>query len=104
MPRVQTLEKFMEYRLRHIASNKNATPSQQLRALFALSVMASRRAQGLHWAFDVQMKDQEGGPGGGERPESLGSTSLDNTIKAMLDRAKNGGASAKLSPSGTSGS
>jgi len=104
MPRVAPLERFIEYRLRHIAANKQASPSTQLRAIFALSVMAARRAANLHWAFDVQMRDQD--PRSGDTPENLSGNQLDDTVKAMLERASKhrGGANAKLPESGTSGS
>lgn len=81
MPRTMACKQFVIMRLRHIASNKKASPATQLRALDRLAT--------IEQMYEVTMKDQE--PESGERPENLSGPRLDDKVQSMLDRARRRG-------------
>ena len=94
MPRTTTNLQFIIQRLRHIAANKKASPTTQVRALDRLAFIEN--------LWTAQMKDQE--PTSGEKPENLSGDGLDDTVRAMLDRAtkKIGGANGAKLPESSS--
>ena len=59
MPKKTSDEAFVINRLRFIAANKRASPGVQIRALNRIVAIAARKAAGLHWAYTVQITDED---------------------------------------------
>lgn len=101
MPRATNNLQFIVQRLRHIAANKKASIPMQLRAIDRLVSVENSIKTGTP-LYIVALSDQ--GTSTEEKPQGLSGPGVDDTVKAMLERAaknrKRGGANAdKLSES-----